>query len=76
MAKHKFGVGQVVRFSAEAVGRYGPDGHYKVVQLLPPDFRDNQYRIQCLDEGPDRLAKESELQTLPNGEAFRPGRDF
>ena len=34
---------------------------YKIIQLLPPEGGDFQYRIKSADEAHERVAKESQL---------------
>src|SRR5260370_30214238 len=56
---HKFKVGQTVTYTA-------PFGHaaaadYKVMQLLPAEDDELQYRMKSGDERHDRVAKESQL---------------
>jgi hypothetical protein len=36
-------------------------GFYKVIQLLPPEGGDHQYRINNADEPHERIIKESQL---------------
>ena len=45
-------------------GRTGTNGIYKVVQLLPPEGDDCQYRIKKADEVHERVVKESQLNRI------------
>ena len=38
-------------------------GVFTIMQRLPPEGGDNQYRIKCADEPFGRVVKESELET-------------
>ena len=59
--KHKFVVGESVRFTASNVTRPAASGAYEVVRLLPTDGDDCQYRIKNSTEAFERVAKESQL---------------
>lgn len=61
MHAHRFAIGQIVDFSpglGEAAARRG---NYEVVRLLPADAHNNQYRIKSVNDGHERVAKESQL---------------
>jgi hypothetical protein len=62
MSEHKFKVGQSVNYLSGPHGR-GPRGDvFKIMQCLPPQGGDCQYRIRDANEPHDRVAKESELE--------------
>lgn len=61
--KHKYGVGEIVYFTASNVARPAATGAYEVVRLLPSDGDDCQYRIKNSTEAFERVAKESQLAT-------------
>lgn len=61
LSEHKFKVGQAVHFSSGPYGRGGVSGVFKVVQLLPPEGDDRQYRIKSASEPHERVVKESQL---------------
>jgi hypothetical protein len=61
---HKFKVGQSVSFTSGPFGRGGTSGIYKVVQLLPPEGDDYQYRIKSASEPHERVVKESQLNRV------------
>jgi hypothetical protein len=57
---HKYSIGQSVRFTS-GPGRFGANGSFKVVKLLPTDGDEQQYRIKSVGEAFERVAKESQL---------------
>lgn len=59
---HKFSVGQTVHFTPGAYDRAAPRGTYKVVRLLPPEARNNQYRIKSTLDGHERVVQEGQLE--------------
>ncbi len=59
--KHKFGIGEIVYFTASNVSRPAAPGTYEVIRLLPTDGDDCQYRIKSSTEAFERVAKESQL---------------
>jgi hypothetical protein len=62
MSDHKFKVGQTVSYqSGFRVGGSRTDV-FKIMQCLPPQGGDFQYRIRGVNEPHDRVAKESELE--------------
>jgi len=62
--KHKYGVGEIVYFTASNVARPAATGTYEVVRLLPSDGDDCQYRIKSSIEAFERVARESQLATV------------
>ena len=62
--KHKFKVGESVKFTFAPFGRGGTKGIYTVTQLLPPEGDDNQYRIKSAAEPHERVVKESQLNRI------------
>jgi hypothetical protein len=61
VSAHKFRIGQNVLYTSGPYGRGNASAVYKVTQLLPPEGDDQQYRIKCVDEPHERVAKESQL---------------
>jgi hypothetical protein len=61
---HKFKVGQSVSFSSGPFGRGGTSSIYKVMQLLPAEGDDYQYRIKSAAEPHERIVKESQLSRV------------
>jgi hypothetical protein len=60
MSDHKFKIGQSVSY----LGRERVSGPYKIVQLLPSEGDDFQYRIKNSNEPHERVAKESDLERV------------
>jgi hypothetical protein len=61
VTEHKFRVGQAVNYMSGPYGRGGASCVYEVMQLLPPEGDDHQYRIKSADEPHERVVKESQL---------------
>jgi hypothetical protein len=64
VSEHKFKVGQSVRYASGPFGRGSVNGIYKVVQLLPAEGDDCQYRIKSASEPHERVVKESKLSRV------------
>lgn len=64
MREHKFKVGQSVSFTSGPFGRGNAASVYKIVQLLPPEGDDNQYRIKSATEPHERVVRESQLSRI------------
>jgi len=64
MSGHKFKVGQTVSYLSGSRGRGSRGDEFKIMQCLPPQGGDYQYRIKSANEPHDRVAKESELERL------------
>jgi hypothetical protein len=62
MDHHKFKVGQTVHYTSGLYGRGQHGDVFKIIQQLPPQGGDYQYRIKNANEPYDRVAKESELE--------------
>jgi hypothetical protein len=60
VSSHTFKVGQTVFYTTGVSRR---SGVFTIMQRLPPESGDNQYRIKRADEPFDRVVKESELKT-------------
>jgi hypothetical protein len=58
---HRFKVGQSVHYSSNVMHRFATRGSFKIVQLLPPEGDERQYRIKSASEPHERVAKESQL---------------
>ena len=61
---HKFKIGQSVELTSGPFGRGSPNDVYKIVQLLPLEGYDYQYRIKSAKEPHERVVKESELSRV------------
>ena len=62
LTTHKYEVGQTVFLTPRMIGTRNADQTYRVVQLLPSDGDDYQYRIKSATEAFERVAKESQLE--------------
>jgi hypothetical protein len=62
MSDHKFKVGQTVSYLSSSRGGGSRSDVFKIMQRLPPQGGDYQYRIRGANEPHDRVAKESELE--------------
>ncbi|HLY57227.1 MAG TPA: hypothetical protein VKS60_16810 [Stellaceae bacterium] len=63
MAEHKFKAGQSVELRGR-MGTWVPPGPFSVVRPLPPEGRENQYRLKSKRDGHERVAIESDLAPL------------
>ncbi len=61
MTRHKFRVGQIVRYCQQRLVGGTVEGDFSIQRLLPPTGADMQYRIRSTDEAVERVARESEL---------------
>ncbi|MGB0577507.1 MAG: hypothetical protein ACPGPC_15355 [Alphaproteobacteria bacterium] len=64
MEPHKYHVGQNVRFNKNTVGiatAVAPSGNFRVTGLLPDTQGRNQYRVESVHDGHQRVAVESDL---------------
>ena len=62
MSDHKFKVGQTGSYLSGSREGGTRSDVFKIVQCLPPQGGDFQYRIRGANEPHDRVAKESELE--------------
>jgi len=60
MKAHKFQVGDYVRIAARTITAV-PAGRYQIVRQMPPEGAMNQYRVRYVDDGHERMVKESDL---------------
>ena len=65
MTKHKYTVGQTVRFSNNGYLSVASREDFKVTRLLPNEGIECEYRIKCAGEPFERVARESQLDRLP-----------
>ncbi|MFY9835342.1 MAG: hypothetical protein WAK55_02540 [Xanthobacteraceae bacterium] len=61
MSTHKFKIGQAVYYTSGLYGAGNAPGVYQIIQLLPPEDNDFQYKIKSAAEAHERVAKESQL---------------
>jgi hypothetical protein len=64
MSDHKFKVGQTVSYLSSSRGGGSRSDVFKIMQCLPPQGGDYQYRIRGANEPHDRVAKENELERM------------
>ena len=60
MKEHKFQTGQFVRLTARVL-RPAATTRYQVVRQMPPEGSVNQYRVRSVEDGHERMVKESDL---------------
>jgi hypothetical protein len=58
---HKFKVGQTLQFTQRRMGSSDGSLICKIVQLLPLEDGEPQYRIKCTSEAVERVVKEHAL---------------
>ena len=64
MKSHRFRVGQTVSFlRITPASKASPSGSFRVVALLPEYFGNNQYRLESIRDGHQRVVVESEIST-------------
>ena len=63
MPTHKFRIGQLVQL-ARAISRNVPGGSYEIIKKLPESHGEFEYRIKSMNEAHERVARESELQSV------------
>ena len=61
MAHHRYKIGQLVDFLPSRPGVPTSGRQYEIIQLLPSDGGELQYRVKSKFEAFERVAKESEL---------------
>jgi hypothetical protein len=61
MPSHKFTVGQKVELVRGHGESHIPPGVYTVVRQLPAEANDYQYQIKSVDDGHQRVVRESQL---------------
>ena len=61
MASHKFKLGQTVDFVPGRRSMPASSREYKIVRLMPSDGGENCYRVKCVAEPFERIARETEL---------------
>jgi hypothetical protein len=58
---HRFKIGDQVQFTPYGGNTAAPRRPYKITRLLPAVGDDNQYRIQSVEDGHERVVKENEI---------------
>ena len=64
MPRHKFKVGQSVRFTPGKMVSPAGAQAYKIVRALPVEGGEYHYRIKSVYEPYERIARESELSAI------------
>jgi hypothetical protein len=59
MSPHKFSTGQVVE--ARTGLWAAPPGPYEIIRRLPPSDTESQYRVKSVNDGHERILRESDL---------------
>ena len=62
MTHHKYTIGQTVTLNPGRGEFNVPPGEYKVERLLPSENRDFQYRVKNMQDGHERIVRESQLE--------------
>jgi hypothetical protein len=65
VTKHKYAVGQMVRFSHNGYLSVTGRDDFKVTRLLPAEGSECEYRIKSAGEPFERVARESQLDRMP-----------
>lgn len=68
MKKHKYNVGQKVRYFSR-MRASAPNSEFEVVRLLPAEGGEFQYRIKNADEKTERVVSEDQLSNFIAREA-------
>jgi hypothetical protein len=63
LLSHKFHVGQLVQL-IPTISRRVPGGSYEIIRKLPESHGEFEYRIKSMNEAHERVARESELQSV------------
>lgn len=61
---HRFAVGQDVEFLPRELHISMGQGAFKVVRLLPNEGTDREYRVRNLQDGHERVVRESQLRAI------------
>jgi hypothetical protein len=67
MPSHSFAVGQNVDLVPSRSDGNVPRGAYTVQRLLPNDGVDREYRVRSVQDGHERVVRESQLRPRPAG---------
>lgn len=60
MKEHKFKVGAYVRVATRTAAAV-PVGRYQIIRQMPPEGFQNQYRVRFVEDGHERMVKETDL---------------
>ena len=62
MTDHKFSIGDVVDFVNARVALAATTESCEIIRQLSTDGDDPQYRVKCMEEGFERVVRESQLK--------------
>lgn len=65
MPPHNFTIGQRVELVPGRMDANVPRGLYTVERLLPNDSADREYRVRSVQDGHERVLRESQLRKGP-----------
>lgn len=65
MPPHNFVIGQRVELVPSRMDGNVPRGLYTVERLLPNDSADREYRVKSVQDGHERVLRESQLREGP-----------
>ena len=65
MPPHNFTIGQRVELVPSRMDGNVPRGLYTVERLLPNDSADREYRVKSVQDGHERVLRESQLREGP-----------
>ena len=68
MSKHKYDIGQKVRYFSR-MRASAPNSEFEVVRLLPAEGGEFQYRIKSAEEKTERVVSEDQLSNFVAREA-------
>lgn len=68
MSKHKYDIGQKVRYFSR-MRASAPNSEFEVVRLLPAEGGEFQYRIKSAEEKTERVVSEDQLSNFTAREA-------
>ncbi len=61
MSRHRYRIGQKVRFAPGKIGKMTATGDYSVTRQLPIESGENMYRVKSSEENFERVARESQI---------------
>lgn len=65
MPVHSYTVGQRIEFVPGRFSGSAPGGAYTVLRQLPNDAPDREYRVKSVDDGHERVVRESQIRRGP-----------
>lgn len=61
MQDHKFAIGKTVHLRPVSFGPSRPPGDFEILRQLPAEGSDNQYRVKSMNDGHERVIRESDI---------------